>query len=158
MAALAPKDNSVDDSEKKVLSDIEKYGCHVVHVLEEKDSPRFTYSVGIQQTTNQPELLITGLRRELAHSIINNYNQRIKAGELFLTERMYPGFIEGFDVVFKVVSEQKYREYFGWAIWFYKGSYFSAYQLIFPSTSGKWPWDLDAPYDYTWFIPSLYES
>jgi hypothetical protein len=71
---------------------------------------------------------------------------------------MYSNFIEGFDVTFKIVSQNKYKEYLGWARWLYKGNNFSAYQLIFPSISGKWPWDSDAPNDYTWFIPPLYES
>jgi hypothetical protein len=148
----------VDHSEVKALSDIEEYGCHVLHVFEDDGSPRFTYSIGIQQCTKQPELIVTGLKQELAQSIINKYNQRIKSGEVFLSERMYSNFIEGFDVTFKIVSQNKYKEYLGWARWLYKGNNFSAYQLIFPSTSGKWPWDSDAPDDYTWFIPPLYES
>jgi hypothetical protein len=148
----------VDDSEGKALSDIEEFGCHLIHVFEDEVSPKFTYSIGIQKCTKQPELIITGLNRELAHSIINKYNARIKNGEMFLSERMYSDFIEGFDVTFKVVDQNKYKEYMGWACWLYRGKDFSAYQLIFPSTSGKWPWDTDAPDDYTWFIPPLYES
>jgi hypothetical protein len=71
----------VDHSEVKALSDIEEYGCHVLHVFEDDGSPRFTYSIGIQQCTKQPELIVTGLKQELAQSIINKYNQRIKSGE-----------------------------------------------------------------------------
>lgn len=37
----------MDPAEKKARADIERFGCHVVHVLAEGDLPAFSYSVGI---------------------------------------------------------------------------------------------------------------
>jgi len=148
----------MDKGEEKALSDIEKYGCHIIHVMEEGEYPRFTYSIGIEKNTGQPELLVTGLKRELALWIINEYNSRVKSGEVFEPNKFYSDFLDNFDVTFKEVEKTHYREYFGWDIWFYKGEDFKVLQLIYPSTSGVWPWDPGVTEDFSWFIPRLYAN
>jgi len=148
----------MEPGDEKALEDIEKYGCHILHILEEGEYPRFTYSIGIQKQTGQPELIVTGLKRELAHWIINEYNSRVRSGEIFNPNELYGGFLEGFEVTFKEVEKRHYREYFGWGLWLYKGEDFRVLQLIYPSTFGVWPWDKDPPSDYTWFIPKLYAT
>jgi hypothetical protein len=146
----------MDDNEKRALQDIEEYGCHILHVLEEGEYPRFSYSIGIQKSTGQPEIIVTGLKREFAHTLINNYNNRVKSGEVFEINSCYSGFLGNCDVTFKLVDKKHYPEYFGWAKWLYKEDNFNVLQLIYPSTSGVWPWDKNAPDDYTWFIPKWY--
>ena len=148
----------MDKGEEKVLKDIEEYGCHILHIMEEGEYPRFSYSIGIQKSTCQPELIVTGLEQELAHWIINEYNNRIKAGEVFSPSEFYDGFVGDCDVTFKEVEEKHYHEHFGWARWLYKGNNFKALQLIYPSTTGVWPWEKDAPTGSTWFIPRLYAN
>jgi hypothetical protein len=61
----------MNDGEKKALADIKEYGCHVIHVLEDKESPPFSYSVGVQKTSGAPEVLIVGLKEPIAHFIVN---------------------------------------------------------------------------------------
>lgn len=148
----------MDEEERKALSDIEEYGCHILHVLEEDELPGFSYSIGIQKTTGQPELIVTGLRQHLAHWIINEYNTRIRNGEAFLPDNYYDGFIENYPVTFKQVQEKKYAEYLGWARWLYDGNGFNTLQLIYPSKFGLWPWDKEAPKEFTFFIPRLYQE
>ena len=148
----------MDKSEERALKDIEEFGCHILHVMEEDEYPRFSYSIGIEKSAGQPELIITGLKQDLAHWIINEYNNRIKAGEKFIPGEFYAGFVGNFDVTFKEVEEKHYKEYFGWGRWLYKGNNFKALQLIYPSTSGIWPWEKEAPTDFTWFIPRLYAN
>jgi len=127
--------------DKKALLDIEKFGCHIIHVLEDETGPRFSYSIGIEKTLHIPELLVTGLAQDTAHWIINEYNTRVRNGESFEPDIMYAGFLDGFDVTFKPVMKKHYDEYFGWATWFYRNEDFRVYQLIWPSTQGIWPWD-----------------
>jgi len=148
---------SSDAGEDKALADIRQYGCHILHVMEDETGPRFSYSIGIEKSSNHPELIVTGLKRDLAHRIINAYNERIRGGERFEPDTLYPGFLGNFDVMFRPVLEEHYEEYFGWARWLYKGDDFNVYQLIWPSTKGVWPWDPQAPDEYTWFIPLLCE-
>ena len=146
-----------DNGEEKALADIQKYGCHIMDIMEDETGPRFSYSIGIEQSSRQPELIVTGLKQELAHSIINEYNERVRAGEQFETDTPYSGFIGNFDVMFRPVLKGHYAEYFGWERWLYEGDEFRVLQLIWPSANGVWPWDNDAPRDYTYFIPLLCE-
>jgi hypothetical protein len=148
----------MDEHEQKALDDIEKHGCHILHVMEEDDYPRFTYSIGIEKTTNKPDIIITGLKRELAHWMINEYRRRIAEGEVFEPMEFYQGFLEGFDITFVEVDKKHYEEYLGWGLWYNKGTNFNMLQLVFPNTSGVWPWNENASQDFTWFQPLLNAS
>ena len=128
----------------KALADIERYGCHVIHVGAEDDLPPFSYSVGIQRSSAAPELVVIGLKQPISHFAINEYNRRVRAGERFHSGQTASGFLEGFDVLFLTVERQHYREYFGWNRWLYHGDDFEVLQLVWPSTKGAWPWQAEA--------------
>ena len=148
----------MEQFEKKALKDIAEYGCHMLHVLEEDNYPSFTYSIGIEKTSHQPEVIITGLKQEIALWMVNEYNSRVKSGEIFEPGKLYAGFLDSFKVTFKEVEKKHYSEYFGWGHWYYKGNDFRVLQLIYPSTSGVWPWDKAAPEDFIWYVPKLYAN
>lgn len=148
----------MDDFEKKALENIEKYGCHILHVLEEENYPCFSYSVGIEKTLAKPELIVLGLKSELAQSIINEYYRPLKEKETFEGGKFYAGFLEGFNITFTEVAPKHYPEYFGWNLWLYKKPGFRVLQMVWPTTAGKWPWDQDRPEYYQWCQPILNES
>jgi hypothetical protein len=83
----------MDDGEKKALADIEAYGCHVIHVLEDNDDPPFSYSVGVGKTSGAPEVIVIGLKQPIAHFIVNEYNDRVRNGERFVAGQRYDGFL-----------------------------------------------------------------
>lgn len=53
----------MDAGERKCLEDIERYGCHVIHVLAEAELPPFAYSVGIARQTGAAEAIVIGLKK-----------------------------------------------------------------------------------------------
>ena len=134
----------MDDGDRKALADIEEYGCHVVGVLEEGELPPFTYSMGIQQKTKSPEVVVVGLKQEIAHFMVNEYNRRVVAGEVFQPYKRYSGFLEGFECEVRPVHGSHFKEYFGYCWWLYKGPHFNMVQLVWPNTSGVWPWQSEA--------------
>lgn len=148
----------MDEQDRKALDDIEQFGCHVLNIMEGEEQPCFSYSIGIVKTLTQPELMIVGLKRELAHSIINNYRQRLADGEAFIPGAFYSDFIEGFDVTFIEVDKKHYKEYLGWGLWLYSGNNFKTYQLIWPTTAGIWPWNEKKSEYYVWAQPILNSS
>jgi hypothetical protein len=81
---------------------------------------------------------------------------RQKGGESIETDTPYPGFLSGRDVIFKAVDRINYPDFFGWALWLYKGDSFRVWQLIYPSTAGTWPWDPHPPAGYAWGMLKLY--
>jgi hypothetical protein len=129
---------------QKTIADVEQYGCHVIHVMEEGDLPPFAYSVGIEKTSQAPELVVIGLKQPLAHSIINEYNRRVREGERFQAGQTVSGFLGGFDCQLRSVDSSHYREHFGWNLRFYNGAGFRVLQLVYPTVEGIWPWDADA--------------
>jgi hypothetical protein len=128
----------------KALADIEKYGCHVIHVIGEDELPPFSYSVGIKRSSASSEIALIGLKQPIAHFAVNEYNRRVRSGERFSHGQLASGFLEGFDVLFLKVDRVHYREYFGWNRWLYKGDDFDVLQLVWPSTKGAWPWESEA--------------
>ncbi|RWB06721.1 DUF4262 domain-containing protein [Mesorhizobium sp.] len=139
-----PSRKATDPGEAKALADIEAYGCHILHVLEEGDDPPFTYSVGIEHNFKAPELIVIGLKPEISQFIINEYCSRVRSGEVFQPGQRSSGFIEGFDCQFGAVHIEHYREHFGWDLWFYDGLNFGVLQLIYPTVDGIWPWQTEA--------------
>jgi uncharacterized protein DUF4262 len=134
----------MDAAKRKALDDIEKFGCHVMHVIEEGDFPPFAYSVGITKTTGAPEAIVIGLKQPLAHFVINEYHNRIRAGEKFVPGQLYSGFLEGFECLIELVPKEAYEEHVGWDMWLYGGKNFELVQLIYPTTDGVWPWSSEA--------------
>jgi hypothetical protein len=131
----------MDPGEQKALADIDKYGCHVVHVAAEDELPPFSYSVGIQRSSGAPEVVVVGLKQPIAHFVVNEYNRRVQVGQSFHPGETYSGFLEGFLVGFELVEEEFYREHFGWNLWLYNGPSFKVLQVVYPTTNGVWPWN-----------------
>ncbi len=148
----------MDKLKQETLNNISHYGCHILHVMAEGELPPFSYSIGIEKNFCFPELVVVGLKRELAHGIINEYKHRIKCGELFEPNHFYPGFLEGFNVYFIEVASKHYSAYFGWGRGLYDGNNFRVMQLVYPTTSNIWPWDSNALDSYLTWQPLLNES
>ncbi|TJZ78891.1 DUF4262 domain-containing protein [Chitiniphilus eburneus] len=134
----------MDAAEEKALSDIEQYGLHVLHVLEEEDLPPFTYTIGVEKTIGHAEFIVIGLKQELAQFVVNECYAKLQAGESIEPGDSVGGLLEGFDCKVVEFPKDSYRDYLGWALWLYKGSNFRAYQIVYPNTSGVWPWEKEA--------------
>lgn len=143
------------ESERKALSNINKHGCHILQVMEEAGHPPFSYSIGIRQTLQKPDLCVIGLKEPIAKFVINEYYKRAKQGEVFVPSVFYAGFLEGFDVCFSLVNRTHYPDYFGWGLWFNGGDDFDMLQLIYPTTSGVYPMDPEATEDLKKWQPLL---
>ncbi len=145
----------MDAAEQKALEDIERYGCHILHIMAEGDLPPFSYTVGIERASNAPELIVIGLKQPIAHFVLNEYNRRVREGERFSDGQFSSGFLEGFDCLFREVDRANYREYLGWDIWLYGEDGFNTLQLVYPNTSGVWPWQPEADQWFKSWQPCL---
>jgi hypothetical protein len=134
-----------DDGEQKALDDIVAHGLHIIHVMEEDGLPPFSYSIGIGQSLGMPELIVIGLKHEVAQAAINECYRQMKTGtRLEAGVRVADLLGGGFECVIGEVAPARFREYMGWAIWLYKGEHFHAHQIIYPTTSGAFPWEAEA--------------
>lgn len=131
--------------ERDIIQHIERYGCSVTSVFDPGEAtPPFSYSIGIARSSSAPELIVVGLGAKLALALINEYNGRVRSGERFDIGVLYTGFLEGFAVQFGPVTRDHRVRYMKSTCWLHGGPGFEALQLIWPSTTGEWPWDATA--------------
>src|SRR5262245_43145124 len=103
---------------ESVIADIEKYDLSVMMVNEDEEGHRFTFSVGLYHSFKHPEVIVFGLKHDVAGRIINELARRIKAGERCDVGKEYDGLLEGYNCVFREAPKGCYPEYFGYAMGF----------------------------------------
>ena len=137
-------------NDRKVAENIREYGCHVISVFDpEEKRPSFSYSVGIQETTGAPEIIVIGLSAKLGHFVVNEYRNQAKAGISFQRGRLYSGFLEGFSVYIEPAKPLLVAEYNLGCERYYSNRPYMTVQLIYPTTAGVWPWQKKAS---DWFV------
>lgn len=128
-------------NDKRVLNDVKEYGCHLISVFDpEEKHPNFTYSVGIFETSKAPEAIVIGLGSSLGADMINEYNRQVRNGVVFKRGQPYEGFLEGFSVYIEPAKPNALSEYTLGCDRFYKGAPYPTVQIVWPSTTGIWPW------------------
>lgn len=139
-----PRTQATDQGEQKVLDDIQKFGWHCMHVFGDEEHEPFSYTIGLFQTYGQPELLIYGLPREVAHAVLTIAAEAAAKDKPFdLNEPTYE-FLEGYACVFVPVPLAEYPEHVGFARWYYEGDKFPVQQIVWPSKSRHFPWHANA--------------
>ena len=129
----------------RVANDVSEYGCHVVSVFDpEGEQPYFSNSIGIQQTSGVPEAIVVGLKPELGGWMVNEYNRLVRAGHRLRRGVLYPGFLEGFEVYIEPARRKLLAEYTFGCDRYYGDQPYEVVQIVWPSTSGVWPWQKQA--------------
>jgi len=126
---------------KEVQDNIDKFGLNVRHVLAENDLPPFSYSIGLVKSYCHPEIIIVGLKQQLAHLLINNMATDIKKGKVFVPFKYEPNILDDFNCYFIEVEKSNYDQYVGGAQQYYKGDEFPLLQCIYPTIKGIYPWE-----------------
>jgi hypothetical protein len=129
-----------DDHDRKLLADVERHGWHVIGVEEDVEGPAFSYSIGIYHTFGRPEVILFGLPVRVMHLIINGIGEEFRSGKQFEHLDESADVLEGYDVAFRAVERKYYREYLGYARWFYHGDDFPVLQCVWPDAEHRYPW------------------
>ena len=134
----------MDDADRDLIEGVRTFGWLVIKIEEDREGPSFAFTVGLYQTFTQPEVIITGLPPDRAHTILNLIGEAMRRGERFEEGAMSDEFLEGYPCTFRAVSQSQYPEFLGTAMHFYRGSDFPCLQCVWPDREGRWPWDSDA--------------
>jgi hypothetical protein len=142
---------AVDDHDRKLLTDIEQVGWHVLQITPDETGPGYSFTVGLYYSFGHPEIIVMGLAPTLAHQVINLAVINILSGENFPVGAKTDLLLKDLHCTFVPVALKKYEEYLGYGIWFYKSlDYpFPALQLIWPDKRDVLPWEpgYDRRYD-----------
>jgi hypothetical protein len=139
---LATDKSELDEADRKLLADVDRYGWHCLHVHGGADAPSWSFSIGVFQTWQHPELVVFGLGETVAHELLTQLVDRIKAGEKFVPDHDYDDIVEGYRSCFVRVDPQWYPVFLGYAQWFYETKdRFPVLQLVVPDKEGRYPWE-----------------
>lgn len=132
-----------DDQDRHFLGKVNQKGWHHLAVPGGNGEPGFTFSVGHFLNHNHPELIIVGLKEELASRLLDSAAIRIKGlGKPYLPYRVYTDIADGLEVMFLPVAYPHYKDYLGFANWFYQTlpAPYPALQMVWPDPKGVFPW------------------
>ena len=133
-----------DDYDRKLLHDVKEHGWHLVGIDDEDEGPAYVFSVGIFHTLGHPEICMFGLSStQTMGQIINGIGDLIKSGQSFDDWEASDEVLEDYSCMFRTVDPKLYREYFGYARWFYEGDDFPMLQCVWPDGDHNYPWDAD---------------
>ncbi len=129
-----------DENDRKLLADVEGHGWHVLGVEEDEEGPAFAYSIGLYYNFKHPEVIVFGLPVRVMHLIINAVGEEVRSGKRFEHWDESDDVLDGYQVAFRTVEPRHYREFLGFARWFYRGDDFPVLQCVWPDSQHRYPW------------------
>jgi hypothetical protein len=142
------RQRQLQPDEIQLVDDVEKYGCHVTRVREEGGFPGWSYTVGITDALGCPELIVIGLKGEVAHSLLNDCAGRLQRGARFQDGSRANGLLSNVDCEFRAIEKRWIKQTMGHGFWFYGGDEFAVLQCVYPDINNHFPWD--AGFDGMW--------
>ena len=101
--------------------------------------PAFAYTIGLPHSANHPELVVSGLGEQLMRAMLHEAAQRVLEGFRFRPGTTAENLIGYWPVVADPMSEFGLAQTVLWSQDFHRGQV-PALQLVWPSTSGVFPW------------------
>jgi hypothetical protein len=146
---------ATDDGERKVLDDIAEYGWHCANILEGKGQPPWAFTIGLFHTWKHPELIVFGLKGNVAHEILTIVARGLAEGHRMNLSLPTEDLLHDGSCVFVEAPKSQYREHVGFARWYYQGDGFPLFQVIWPSRDGHFPWSAKASESFRSWQPVL---
>jgi uncharacterized protein DUF4262 len=138
--ALDADHGRLDKGEQNFVENVRRHGWCGTHVAADEDGPGFSYTTGFWLKFNFPELILFSLRGPVAHDTFWHVCRELEAGKHFAIGEPADEIFENSAAVLLPVSPQQYQAYLGWSRWFYESDAFQCLQLVFPDSSGDFPW------------------
>lgn len=145
-----------NDAKKAIKENIDAFGCHLVLLEADNYLPGFVYTIGLFEKFNHPEIICFGLNNDVMGAMLNHACDLIKQGEVFEIDKLYNGFLQGYQIQFIEVDEEFYADYVGYAGWYYQNSfYFPLLQIVWTDKQHKFPWEVEFNSDWKFKQPLL---
>jgi hypothetical protein len=125
---------------QQIAQQISKYRGMVFNIVD-KSLPPFSYTVGLQESFNYAEIIISGLEKEDAHAILNDIGNGIAEGIQREENVLYDDILDDRPCYFKTVLPEMYEEYLGRAVLYYENSSFPVLQCVWPDQDRQFPDD-----------------
>jgi Domain of unknown function (DUF4262) len=140
-----PADFQLDHAEAlRIL--IERDGFTVEPVRPDTASgrPAFAYTVGLEETSNRPELAVVGLSGDAASGVLGDFADHVMGGGEMPTEALFQGILPGgLACALLPVDLDRWGEWFAGLSDYYQHLPYRVLQLVYPDPAGRFPWDDD---------------
>jgi len=155
----------LSEIEQGIVQNVEDHGCSIMSVFDPDGfEPDFSYSIGFERTTGQPEVIVFSLPKSLRVSMINEVRRQIGECGLVLADGLQiSDLLEGYLCIAREINDAEViRNHFGSAIWYNQrfgpGQTERAFQLVWPGAKqGLFPWDDGCAQEVIEDQPALYE-
>jgi hypothetical protein len=144
MTKILEETTGMSEPDAKVLQDIREFGWHVTGVFgkQGEEGSEWAFPIGLFHSFGHPELIVFGLPLQRCMNIINEIGNAVKVGKRFLSGEEYPDILaDSYKCSFREVTLHQYRNYVGYALWFYEDDPFPLSQCFWPDKEGRFPWD-----------------
>jgi hypothetical protein len=153
-----PQRYTRDDLGKFVLANINEFGWHCVNVVEDHDHPPWSYTIGLYDTWEHPELIVIGRSRATSHEMLKTVATDIELNDPPNLTDPNGHLLLGFKCHFLEVDTRYYSDYVGFALWHYRKRRFPLYQIVWPNNDDHYPWDQNASNAFKEWQPMLGNS
>lgn len=132
--------SELSEEDERTISSVEEFGCSVVSVNRTTFGLGWSYTLGLFDTSGQPEIITVGLLPETAHFALNAAAKLLRAG-VDLTVGRHRDLVGEVDCEFRPVDRKWVEHLMGWALWYYDGDDFPVLQAVYPDLQNRFPGD-----------------
>lgn len=130
----------VDDPERNCVAHVDGAGWEVLIVGPDGDAaPSFAYTIGLPHRAGHPELLISGMRTELMHHVLDDVAGAVLRGATVRPGDGVEGVLAGVPLLAEEVAPAALGHTVTWSSWFHRREV-AAVQLVWPDTSARFAW------------------
>lgn len=133
-----------DEQDKTLLARIQKKGWHHLSVPGGDGEPGYTFTLGHFLNRDHPEIIVVGLKEKLASRLLDSVAVGLTGlNRKRVPYRRYGDIAEGLELVFVPVDFRHYKDWLGFANWFYAElpAPYPALQMVWPDPNGVFPWE-----------------
>ena len=128
-----------DDADEKLIEDVKSSGFHIIEISEDGglENLEYAFTVGCYYSYGIPEIVLFGMKYEMARSLMWNYVDWAKNG-MEVASGMVTDQLANIPLKFRKVDISWHRELLGYGIWFYRdlAQPFPCMQLTWPDPAG----------------------
>lgn len=133
----------LSDADRRVIENVARYGTHVIKVgwPEPTPTPDWAYTIGLYHNYGHPEVILFGLRHDVAHALLNDVSDLIAEGHRFEDGARSDELLNERPVAFCQVQPVWHRPYVGVMMWFYHREPVPVLKMFWPDRQNRFPWE-----------------